>query len=108
VLNAVLGTNLPTDGIPSPELRSALQTFQSQQGLPVSGFAGPDTIAALQNAAAEAGTAAPQPDAAGGPQPDGAAAVDAGGDAQSGEFEMLPVFGARNIQPSWRFRGSGL
>src|SRR5262249_49932212 len=37
-----------TDGIASPEFRAALRQFQRHQGLPVSGFVGPDTIAALQ------------------------------------------------------------
>jgi peptidoglycan hydrolase-like protein with peptidoglycan-binding domain len=84
VLNTVQGANLPTDGIPSPDLRAALQTFQSQHGLPVSGFAGPDTIAALQAAAAggAAGGSGAAPPAA---QPDAA-----GGAAPSSEFEILP------------------
>ncbi len=64
MLNSVLGTSLPTDGIAFPDLRTALQTFQSQHGLPVSGFAGPDTIAALQNASA---AQPPAPPAAGAP-----------------------------------------
>jgi peptidoglycan hydrolase-like protein with peptidoglycan-binding domain len=95
VLNAVLGTSLPTDGVPSADLRSALQTFQGQHGLPVSGFAGPDTIAALQAAAAGQGTSAGQA-AAPGPQSDASAAPAAPeGDAQGGEFEILPAFGGR-------------
>jgi predicted GIY-YIG superfamily endonuclease len=49
-LNSALNSNLPTDGIMSPDLRAALRTFQGQHGLPASGFVGPDTIAALQNA----------------------------------------------------------
>ena len=86
VLNSVLGTSLPTDGVPSPELRAALQTFQTQHGLPVSGFAGPDTVAALQAAAGQGGGAS---------QPAGAPpAPDAGGDSQGGEFEIFPAFGA--------------
>ena len=91
VLNTVLGTSLPTDGVPSADLRNALQTFQSQHGLPVSGFAGPDTIAALQSASA--GQTAPG--AAGAPQPDAPPAPPAaGGDAPGGEFEIMPAFGA--------------
>lgn len=50
MLNSVLGTNLPTDGVMTSDLRAALSNFQSQQGLPVSGFIGPDTIDALRNA----------------------------------------------------------
>ena len=95
-LNSVLGTTLPTDGIPSPELRAALQTFQTQQGLPVSGFAGPDTVAALQAAAAGQGAAG----GVGGSQPDASPA--AGGDASAGgEFEIMPAFGTPE---SWRMR----
>lgn len=52
MLNGALGTNLPTDGIVTADLRAALRNFQSQQGLPVSGFVGPDTIDALRNAGA--------------------------------------------------------
>jgi peptidoglycan hydrolase-like protein with peptidoglycan-binding domain len=60
MLNSALGSNLPTDGFVSPALRGALRNFQSQQGLPVSGFVGPDTIAALQSAGApRPGEAAP-------------------------------------------------
>ena len=65
-LNSTLGANLPTDGFVTPALRAALRNFQSRQGLPVSGFVGPDTIAALQ------GAGAPRPDDA----------------APGGEFEL--------------------
>jgi hypothetical protein len=51
-LNRTLGAGLPTDGLVSPALRAALRAFQSERGLPVSGFIGPDTLAALQRAAA--------------------------------------------------------
>ena len=61
MLNNVMGTNLPTDGIPSADTRAAIRNFQSQHGLPVSGFAGPDTIAALQSASGpQSGGDAPQ------------------------------------------------
>jgi peptidoglycan hydrolase-like protein with peptidoglycan-binding domain len=85
VLNTVQAANLPIDGMPSPDLRAALQTFQSQHGLPVSGFAGPDTIAALQAAAAGgvSGGGAPPP-----PAPP------SGGGGPGGEFEILPLSGA--------------
>jgi peptidoglycan hydrolase-like protein with peptidoglycan-binding domain len=53
-LNTALGSNLPTDGRMSPDLRTSLRTFQGQQGLPTSGFVGPDTIAALQRMGAGA------------------------------------------------------
>ncbi len=97
VLNTALGTSLPTDGVPSADLRNALQTFQSQHGLPVSGFAGPDTIAALQSA-----SAGQAPGAAGAAQPDAPPAPPAaGGDAPGGEFEIMPAFGAPG---SWRTR----
>jgi Putative peptidoglycan binding domain len=56
MLNGALGTNLPTDGVMTADLRAALRNFQSQQGLPVSGFIGPDTVDALRNAG---GPAAP-------------------------------------------------
>lgn len=69
-LNGALGSNLPTDGIMSAGLRAALRTFQGQQGLPTSGFVGPDTIAALQRS--------------GGQRPDAA--------AEGAEFEFLGEF----------------
>jgi hypothetical protein len=53
-LNQVMNANLPTDGIASPEFRATLRDFQMRQGLPVSGFVGPDTIAALQSRGGEA------------------------------------------------------
>jgi hypothetical protein len=46
-LNQIMNAALPTDGIASPEFRAALREFQRRQSLPVSGFVGPDTIAAL-------------------------------------------------------------
>jgi peptidoglycan hydrolase-like protein with peptidoglycan-binding domain len=48
MLNSALGANLPVDGLVSSDLREALREFQRQQGLPVSGFVGPDTIDALK------------------------------------------------------------
>ncbi len=50
-LNQAMNAGLPTDGIASPEFRTALRGFQGRQGLPVSGFVGPDTIAALRRGA---------------------------------------------------------
>jgi len=50
VLNGALGINLPVDGLVSSDLRAALRDFQRRQGLPISGFIGPDTIDALRRA----------------------------------------------------------
>ena len=52
-LNQIMNARLPTDGIASSAFRAALREFQGQRGLPVSGFAGPDTIAALQSPASD-------------------------------------------------------
>jgi len=48
MLNSALGANLPVDGLVSSDLRAALRDFQRRQGLPVSGFVGPDTIDPLK------------------------------------------------------------
>src|SRR5215472_5540257 len=37
-LNQIMNAGLPTDGIASPNFRSALRDFQGRNGLPVSGF----------------------------------------------------------------------
>jgi hypothetical protein len=52
MLNSALGSNLPVDGLVSSDLCAALRDFQRQQGLPVSGFVGPDTIDALKQMSA--------------------------------------------------------
>jgi hypothetical protein len=49
-LNQIQNANLPVDGLASPDLRVALRDFQGRNQLSVSGFVGPDTIAALQHA----------------------------------------------------------
>ena len=51
-LNRVMGAQLPTDGIMTAEVRSAISGFQQQSGLPVSGIVGPDTERALLDALA--------------------------------------------------------
>jgi hypothetical protein len=82
-LNGLLGTNLPTDGIASPDLRAALQDFQAQQGLPASGFVGPDTIDALRNATNQPGS---EFEFESGSAPAGVAATDAAlGDAHAAQ-----------------------
>jgi hypothetical protein len=48
MVNGALGADLPVDGLVSSDLRAALRDFQRRQGLPVSGFVGPDTIDALK------------------------------------------------------------
>lgn len=49
-LNRALGMQLPITGVMGPETRSAVRTFQQQQGLRASGIVGPDTEAALKTA----------------------------------------------------------
>jgi hypothetical protein len=49
-LNDQLGLRLRVDGIMSPATRSAIRSFQEQQGLPVTGLVGPETQAALRQA----------------------------------------------------------
>ena len=46
-LNRALGARLPVDGVMRANTRGALRAFQRRQGLPVSGFIGPDTRNAL-------------------------------------------------------------
>jgi hypothetical protein len=46
-LNDVLGLQLPVNGIASAATRSAIRSFQQQQGLPADGVVGPDTERAL-------------------------------------------------------------
>ncbi|MCE7987629.1 MAG: hypothetical protein DYG89_41220 [Caldilinea sp. CFX5] len=67
-LNQIMDLSLPVDGVMDSAVRSALRSFQQQQGLPVDGIVGPDTERALL--AARAGqpatksrkqTAAPDP-----------------------------------------------
>jgi hypothetical protein len=47
-LNRILGLWLPLTGVLGPETRSAIRSFQKQQGLPVNGIVGPGTRDALQ------------------------------------------------------------
>jgi hypothetical protein len=49
-LNQILGLQLPLNGVMGPETRSAVRSFQRQQGLRVSGIVGPDTEEALKAA----------------------------------------------------------
>jgi hypothetical protein len=49
-LNRAMSAQLPLDGVISPVMRSVIRDFQTQQGLPVSGIAGPDTEEALKSA----------------------------------------------------------
>ena len=49
-LNQALGTQLPVTGTIGPETRSAVRSFQRQQGLRTTGIAGPDTEEALSAA----------------------------------------------------------
>jgi len=46
-LNQIMDLRLAVDGVMDPALRSALRSFQKQQGLPVDGIVGPDTERAL-------------------------------------------------------------
>ncbi|SFD98638.1 peptidoglycan-binding protein [Nitrosomonas sp. Nm166] len=49
-LNQAMGTQLPVTGTIGPETRSAVRSFQRQQGLRTTGIAGPDTEEALRSA----------------------------------------------------------
>lgn len=49
-LNQILGLQLPLNGVMGPETRSAVRSFQRQQGLRASGIVGPDTEEALRGA----------------------------------------------------------
>ena len=55
-LNRILGLRLPLTGVLGLETRSAIRSFQKQQGLPVSGIVGPDTERALLSAMASPST----------------------------------------------------
>jgi hypothetical protein len=63
-LNDILGLQLPQTGIADPATRSAIRSFQQQQGLPADGAVGPDTERALLAARS------PQPPPGGPPAPD--------------------------------------
>ena len=58
-LNRVEGLALPVDGVMSAATRSALRAFQTRQGLPADGIAGPDTEQALRDAQRPADAAPP-------------------------------------------------
>ena len=64
-LNDVLGLQLPQTGIADPATRSAIRSFQQQQGLPADGAVGPDTERALLAARSQPAPpgAPPAPDA---------------------------------------------
>ena len=47
-LNRAIGSRLPIDGIMSAAVRDAIRDFQRKNRLPVSGYIGPDTDAALR------------------------------------------------------------
>src|SRR5215813_14775518 len=49
-LNKILGLQLQLTGVVGPETRSAIRSFQKQQGLPANGIVGPDTQSALMDA----------------------------------------------------------
>lgn len=51
-LNRATGATLPIDGVMSEDVRGAIRDFQRKNGLPVSGYVGPDTDAALRSASA--------------------------------------------------------
>jgi hypothetical protein len=57
-LNRALGTRLPVSGVMDHATRRAVRYFQSQRGVPASGFVGPDTEAELEGGAATAPSAA--------------------------------------------------
>jgi hypothetical protein len=42
-----LGANLVADGVSGPNTREAIRAFQRDKGLPITGIAGPETLAAL-------------------------------------------------------------
>jgi hypothetical protein len=49
-LNQIMGLDLSVTGVLDVATRSALRNFQRAQGLPASGFVGPDTVEALRTA----------------------------------------------------------
>ena len=57
-LNQALGMQVPVTGVMGPDTRSAVRTFQKQQGLRASGILGPDTEDALRSACGGDSTAA--------------------------------------------------
>jgi peptidoglycan hydrolase-like protein with peptidoglycan-binding domain len=63
-LNQIMGLSLDVDGIIGPMTRSAIRSFQQQNGLEVDGIVGPITEAAIQ--AALAGQVPTQPPPSGG------------------------------------------
>ena len=88
-LNDVLGLQLLQTGIADPATRSAIRSFQQQQGLPADGVVGPDTERALLAARGQ------QPPPGGPPAPD--APVEPPAAAPSGEFNF-----------EWESLGQGL
>src|SRR6185295_16020471 len=60
-LNSILGLRLATDGAMGPQTRSAIRSFQQQQGLTPDGLLGSKTEAALIAAGAAAPTGTAQP-----------------------------------------------
>lgn len=79
-LNDVLGLQLPQTGIADLATRSAIRSFQQQQGLSADGVVGPDTERALLAARSQ------QPPPGGRPAPD--APVEPPAAAPSGEFNF--------------------
>ncbi len=79
-LNRAMSTQLPVDGVMTAAARSAVRSFQKQQGLNVTGILGPDTEEALKRACA--GLAQPQA------ATDSAPADEPATDAPSGDGEF--------------------
>lgn len=92
-LNRALSLTLPVDGTMSAATRSAIRSFQQQQGLTPTGIMGPDTEDALKRACSATGeppsVGAPGPDAAATDGADTAGDAGAAGDAGGGDQEFF-------------------
>lgn len=91
-LAQLVGPWVPQNGIIGPRTRRAVQIFQGQQQMPVTGLLDSATVAALQSACSSQAAGPPGPSAAPPPvtaaPPDGAGPPDAGGPADAGEAEI--------------------